>query len=99
MPKRATVSETDLAWLHQNANTHINDIAARLQVCSDTARRILVRLGIRNYPGAKYVPTAPPQTWRKPCLRCGDIEERPKGLFLCNDCRRFASENHSSFET
>lgn len=28
------------------------------------------------------------QTWDRPCLRCGAKRKRPRGLFLCDPCRR-----------
>jgi|GEM_PF-2435259 len=90
MPRKVELSQDDLEWLHANhSRTSHKDIAARLGVCTDTAKRILARLGLQNFPGAKYAvaQTHLVKTWNRPCLTCGDKSTRPKGWFFCRSCR------------
>ncbi len=58
-------------------------------VCTDTLKRILVREGIADFPGAKYVisPAREAKTWTRPCLRCRAVSTRPRFQFLCDPCK------------
>lgn len=90
MPKIASYAEDDLLWLRENHDTvTLTHAADRLGVCIDTLKRLLVKEGLRDFPGAKYqvalVHTV--QTWDRACLGCRKRELRPKGWFFCRPCR------------
>jgi hypothetical protein len=61
-----------------------------LDLCEDTIRRYAVKLGLIEPVGAKYIPRTKIDKWTRPCMRCGNDEPRPKGLYLCDSCRERA---------
>jgi|ADGO01.1.fsa_nt_gi hypothetical protein len=92
MPKRIRVSPEDLDWL-RNAIAEkrpLPEMAARLGCCLDTLKRILMRHGLADFPGAKYQlrRDANVQKWNRPCMGCGSTETRPKWWYFCTACRR-----------
>ena len=90
MPKVVNVSDTQMDWLRENHDSmSLNDVATRIGVCVDTLKRILVREGIREFEGAKYVVARKESVsmWDRPCMECGKRESRPKNWYYCKDCR------------
>lgn len=90
MPKVSVHSDGDLQWLRDNHDkVTLTHAAERLGVCVDTLKRLLVREGLRDFPGAKYQVarqlTVP--MWDRACLKCRKTEHRPKGWFFCRSCR------------
>lgn len=65
------------------------DVAKLFDCCVDTAKRILMREGLRYFEGAKYV-IAREQTsfqiWTRPCMVCGCTKSRPKWQYRCDSC-------------
>ncbi len=91
LPKVVRVKDTDLNWLRDNHNKHsYTDMAERIGCCVDTLKRILVREGLQEFDGAKYQVRRDfsGKTWVRPCMSCGDTEERPKNWFFCRPCRK-----------
>ena len=90
MPKVVDVSDDNMKWLRENHDTvTLTEAAVRIGVCVDTLKRILVREGLREFEGAKYV-VARKETvamWSRPCMDCGCTEERPKNWYYCKKCR------------
>ncbi len=90
MPRTIQLSEDDVSFLEQNHDAMtLVDLAKRIGCCVDTLKRILVRLELREFEGAKYViaRTQTVKMWDRPCMDCGDKEERPKGHYFCKPCR------------
>lgn len=90
MPKVVTYGDGDLAWLRENhEHTTLTDAAARMGVCVDTLKRLLVKQGLRDFPGAKYQVARVHQqdTWDRPCISCGRRDPRPRNWYFCRPCR------------
>lgn len=90
MPRTTELSEEQTDYLIDNhEELPFTVLAKHIGVCVDTLKRILVRLELREFPGAKYAPTRKSivQTWTRPCMDCGDERPRPKGHFFCGECR------------
>ena len=90
MPKRVPVSPEARAWLQEAVarNVSIGAIADHLGCCVDTAKRILVRQGLAQFSGAKYVVsrTSEEATWTRPCMKCRSIKPRAKWQYFCTPC-------------
>lgn len=89
MPKRITLSKEQIEWLTDNCNElSYAQMAREVGCCTDTLKRMLVRLDLKHFDGAKYaVEGAPKQkTWTRPCSRCGCKKPRPKWQFRCIKC-------------
>lgn len=103
MPKRISINPADLEWLRNNYSLHPMTVsAARLGICVDTLKRLLVREGLRNFKGAKYIqrprPT-PKDKWTRPCICCGCTDSRPRLQYKCDPCTSQTSAHHdASFE-
>jgi len=90
MPKVVTITDEDMEWLRENHDrVSYSSAAKRLGVCADTLKRILVREGLQDFSGAKYVSARrnDTQMWERPCMRCGDTEPRPKWIYFCQSCK------------
>lgn len=90
MAKPVKVSEKQINWLKKNHESmSLNDVASQLGVCVDTLKRILVREGIRDFEGAKYVVARKEvvNMWDRACMDCGTKEQRPKNWYYCKACR------------
>lgn len=97
MPRVIRISEADMEWLRANHRAVSYPVgAARLGVCIDTYKRILMRQGLQEFSGAKYVvarrATDAPATWRRPCLSCGTDLPRPRWQFRCDACHARGDE-------
>lgn len=93
MPKVVHVDAETEAWLRSNYLQPITAIAARIGCCTDTARRILTRMGLVLYPGAKYAPARQrPVKKQKRCLRCRHKFNGHRTQFMCADCRGVADK-------
>ncbi len=91
MPRKVSITETQVEWLRENHDTlPYPHMAKVVGCCVDTLKRILVREGLQEFDGAKYQVSrkhkAP--TWTRPCVRCACAKPRPKGFYLCLKCRR-----------
>jgi hypothetical protein len=89
-----TKSERDLMrWMLDNSYTY-RAMAKRFDICTDTLKRILMREGIAEFEGAKYVvaPAALEQTWTRPCIKCRAKAARPKWQYICDTCKSDAPE-------
>jgi rRNA maturation endonuclease Nob1 len=91
MPRHVELSSTDEDYLKQNHTTlSYNQMADDIGCCTDTLKRILVRLGLQEFDGAKYQlrREADLKTWTRPCMGCGSEKKRPKNHYFCKACRR-----------
>lgn len=96
MANKIKISSQQKRWLQdQKGKISYAEMARRFGVCSDTLKRILVREGIAEFEGAKYVPRREVKLWTRPCINCKDTTPRPKNLYLCEECRLKAS--HEDF--
>lgn len=93
MPRKIALTEEQVAWLtrHHNRRT-FEDQARRIGCCVDTLKRILVRLGLREFDGAKYAMRARQQVWIRPCMNCGCAKPRPRLQYICDTCTQEFSE-------
>ena len=92
MARKILISDADMLWLHRNHRTKTyTEMAERLGCCTDTLKRVLSREGLQQFEGAKYVPAVKRTTWTRPCMKCGDTQERERNLYLCDPCRAVAS--------
>jgi hypothetical protein len=64
-------------------------MAAHIGCCIDTLKRILVKMGLEDFPGAKYQVALrlKPTQWNRPCMDCGDQKPRPRAWYYCPACR------------
>lgn len=100
---RIKLSNEDRHWIEsqwRQRKIGIKDVAERLGCCIDTAKRILVRLDLAEYTGAKFATSllherrkAP--TWDRPCIRCGRQETRPRLQFSCTGCLELAEKERT----
>lgn len=77
------------SWLQSNWSNP-TAVASHLNVCRDTAIRILVREGLSSTRwGAKYTanPADDVQMWQRPCSNCGCEKSRPKWQYRCDTCK------------
>jgi hypothetical protein len=87
MSKKSKQSHAELEWLRsQHSNFTHHQIAERLGVCVDTAKRILMRHKLQYFPGAKYQIRPQPIKWRRPCIICGDTKPRTAAQYKCVGC-------------
>lgn len=95
-PKRRRLTDAERAQLRTmyEAGKSIRSMAAWLSVCTDTAKRILMREGIAEFEGAKFALSASSleQTWRRPCTTCGSTSPRPKWQYRCDRCKSCQAE-------
>ena len=97
MSRKVKLSNEELAWLKSNHDKFSHhDLAERYSCCVDTIKRILMRLNLQYFPGAKYQtrPTLP--TWKRPCLMCGSTISRPRNQYKCDDCSQGEFERSST---
>lgn len=93
MSRKVQLSRDDLSWLKSNHSSHSHaDIAERLGVCVDTAKRILMREHLQYFPGAKYQTKPKPKTWTRECIVCGDANPRTKYQYKCDACTEREAE-------
>lgn len=87
MSRKIKLSQEEMAWLRSNHQSlTLTQLAKRYAVCVDTVKRLLVRLELQHFPGAKYQVKPPPKVWRRPCIMCGCTKSRPKNLYKCHSC-------------
>lgn len=86
---RTVWTEDQIAWVKSvyPAKTP-GEIASYLGYDTTTVKRLLVRLGLAEFPAAKYQPSrlTTLQTWTRPCSGCGCTKPRPKWRFYCDPC-------------
>lgn len=99
MSKRITLSAEQEQWLadHHSDFTH-KELAAELDCCVDTLKRILMRRGLQYFDGAKYQFKSPPPTWKRPCSWCGCTKKRPKYQYRCDTCHEREASDPDFFE-
>jgi hypothetical protein len=87
MSRKTKLPDSEVAWLIEfhNKYTH-KELAERYEVCVDTLKRILMRLNLQYFPGAKYQIKPSLKKWRRPCLNCGCTKPRPKNQYRCDPC-------------
>ena len=87
MAKRLRLNAVEIMWLKDN---HLNfthvELADRYGVCVDTVRRLLMRMGLQYFPGAKYQHRQRPAKWTRPCSVCGSKRPRPLNQYRCTSC-------------
>jgi hypothetical protein len=103
VPRVVRISPADLEWLRSHHHSTPYPIGARrLGVCVDTYKRILVRQGLQDLQGAKYVvarrATDTTDLWRRPCLACRCTKPRPRWQFRCTSCHDRDDQDESPWE-
>lgn len=99
MGRSHPVSTADIAYLRRavSENIHFKDMAAHLGVCVDTLKRILMREGICEFDGAKFIPSirrrAATATWSRPCINCRSTTPRPHGQYICASCKALQDDS------
>ena len=91
MPRKILITQPQIDWLKRQYGTRpLTHIARDIGCCSDTLKRILMREGLAEFEGAKFIPRKDhaPSLWRRPCMRCKDDTPRAKNLYLGDRCRR-----------
>lgn len=88
MPKTTDLTPEHIEWLRVSQEETLVAQAERIGVCVDTLKRILVREGIRQFEGAKFVAPLKVNNWTRPCLICRKSVKRPKWQFICDKCAR-----------
>ncbi len=87
MSRKTKLPDEEVAWLKQFHNTYSHkELAERYDVCIDTLKRILMRLNLQYFPGAKYQIKPSPKKWKRPCMSCGCTKPRPKNQYRCDPC-------------
>ena len=91
MPKVVNVTDDQIDWLRKNHDAmSLNDVATRIGVCVDTLKRILVREGIREFEGAKYVVARKERVWPCGSGRVWSVVLKNavlKSWYYCKRCR------------
>lgn len=74
-------------------------VARDLGIAKDTLKRVLIRAGLYDCDEEKFAADIRPKerrpskssksadVWSRSCLKCGENKPRPRGLFLCDQCR------------
>lgn len=91
MPRPIALPEEKVNWLRQNHDSlPYPEQAKVIGCCVDTLKRILVRLNLQTFEGAKYHPSRNfgEKVWTRPCMNCKDDTPRPKNWYFCTSCRR-----------
>lgn len=87
MTKRFVLSSEQADWLKHNHSNFTNaHLARQLGCCVDTLKRIMMKMDLAYFPGAKYHYRSKPKSWSRPCMICGCTEERPKFQYRCTSC-------------
>ena len=81
------LSVEQVEYLKQNhLKTSYADMSRKLGVCADTLKRMLVRLELQEFNGAKYHHRQKPKTWKRPCMKCKCTKPRPINQYICTSC-------------
>jgi len=91
LPKHIIFDANQIEWIESNLDSMtLSDMAKELDVCVDTFKRKLVKLGLKDFDGAKFVPPRDFNAayWRRPCMRCKGTDRRPKNQFICSRCKQ-----------
>lgn len=87
MAKRLRLTPQETEWLKKHHDEYTNaELADRYGVCIDTLRRLLMKLELEYFPGAKYQHREKPSTWSRPCTTCGSTIARPINQYRCETC-------------
>ena len=87
MSKRFSLSTEQATWLKQNHSDFTNaHLARQLGCCVDTLKRIMMKMELAYFPGAKYHYRSKPKTWNRACMICGCKKSRPIQQYRCNSC-------------
>jgi Zn finger protein HypA/HybF involved in hydrogenase expression len=96
--KRRGLSDEDKEFIERaiSSGETFDAIAIHLGVCTDTAKRYAVRLGIVSLEGAKYQVSNRFRTeyWTRPCIKCHKETKRPKWQFICSRCTAANARDH-----
>lgn len=84
-------------YLKQNhLTTTYAEMSRHIGVHHDTLKRILVRMGLQEFNGAKYHATIVLKKWKRPCIRCKCTKERPANQYICVECKQIVDYEDSS---
>ena len=87
MSKRFSMSTEQANWLKENHSKHTNaHLARQLGCCVDTSKRIMMKMELAYFPGAKYHYRSKPKVWSRPCMICGCTKSRPINQYRCTPC-------------
>lgn len=96
MSRKIKLTDEEVDWLKSNhSDLSHRELADRYSCCIDTVKRLLMRLGLQVFSGAKYQtrPTLP--MWSRPCMSCGSTSQRPRNQYRCDDCSSLDFERSS----
>ena len=83
-----------LEWMLHNDYSY-RAMARRLDISSDTLKRVLIREGLAEFDGAKYAIVSQDvenlDLWDRPCLKCKSSEPRTRWQYVCNNCKPIES--------
>jgi hypothetical protein len=87
MSKRFSLSSEQANWLKNNHSNFTNaHLARQLGCCVDTLKRIMMKMELAYFPGAKYHYRSKPKVWSRPCMICGCTKSRPINQYRCTPC-------------
>jgi hypothetical protein len=87
MPRVYALAPEDEQYLKRYHNHHsFVEMAKRLRCDVVTVKRILVKLGLRDFENPKFYARRRLEEWSRPCLRCRDDTPRPKNQYVCDRC-------------
>jgi len=85
-------------YLRENhLKTTYAEMSRNIGVCVDTLKRMLVRLGLQEFDGAKYHIKEKPKTWRRPCINCKSTTPRPINQYMCSECNAVTGSSFDDF--
>jgi hypothetical protein len=87
MSKKFALSTEQEHWLKDNHSKFTNaHLARQLGCCVDTLKRIMMKMELAYFPGAKYHYRSKPKVWSRPCMICGCKKSRPINQYRCTPC-------------
>lgn len=96
MSRKIKLSDEEVEWLRSNhADISHRALADRYSCCVDTVKRLLMKLGLQYFSGAKYQTRPSLPVWRRPCMSCGSTDQRPKNQYRCDECSLLDFERSS----
>ena len=94
MTRRREPTSEELQWLRENVErATYAAMANRLNVCTDTLQRILVRYKIKSFPSEKFLESNTDflrhnqRLWNRPCMICKTTDQRPRWQYVCDKCK------------
>lgn len=98
MSRKIKLSDEEVDWLKRNhSDLSHKELADRYSCCVDTIKRLLMKMGLQHFSGAKYQTRPVLPMWDRPCMSCGSKSKRPRNQYRCDDCSSLDFERSSKF--